>query len=232
MKLDRRRLLRLLGLAAWAAFFDYLWIADEANRYVGERTGWVVPFGGIVLTLTALGYALTIRADGHTEPPGRKDLAGVVALLAPVLLVVVIPAPSLGALAVDKKSTNRVSASAEEARGRQGEVLTILDVSAASSSPEFARVRGVKAGLRVSLLGFVSAATSTGFTLARFQASCCAADAIPYTAKVQPASATDVEIDQWVRAEGTLSRTPGGKFVVDASSVEVVDEPSEQYLTQ
>lgn len=231
MTIDRRRLLRGLGIAAWAAFFDYLWITDEANRYIGERTAWVIPFGGIVLTFTAVAYLLTTRTAGPGETPTRRDVAGVAALLAPVLLIVVIPAPSLGALAVDKKQSNRVSVSSAAAYGRDGP-LTLFDVSGASRSPEFARVRGVKAGMPVELIGFVADLGSKGFTMARFQASCCAADAIPYSAKVRPPdeTVTGVKVDDWVKAKGTLVVTKDGEFVVQATSYEVIDEPSATYL--
>ncbi len=231
MTIDRGRLLRGLAIAAWAAFFDYLWIGDDAARYVGQRTAWVVPFGGIVLTLTAVAYLLTaLTRTGDAKAPGAKDLLGAVALLAPVLIIVMIPAPSLGALAVAKKGGARAVASGNAAENRQGQALTLFDVSAASSSPEFARIRGIRAGQPVELVGFVSDRGPYGFMLARFVASCCAADAVPYTAKVRPAKgAAAPKPDTWVTVKGTLAKD-GQQYVVDGTTVATVDEPSNAYL--
>ena len=233
MTISRVRLLRALGLLGWAAFFDYLWLADAASRYVGERTGWVIPFGAIVLSVTAIGYLATVRTS---HPDGRhpslKDLGGIVALLAPVLLVIVVPAPSLGALAVSKKSSNRITATAESAEGRDG-ALTILDVAAASGSPEFAQVRGIKIGQPVELIGLVSDSGDGRFTISRFVASCCAADAIPYSVSVlAPDGDGGHEPDQWLKVTGTLVAGQGGAFEVSASGVEEIPEPEDQYLTQ
>lgn len=227
-RIDRRRALRLVVLAGWAAFFDYLWITDEAARYIGSRTAWVVPFGGIVLTFAALLHLLWLRRGPDATDPTRRDLVGSLTLLAPIFVVAVIPAPTLGAQAVAKKQGVRAPTIVADA---QGGAITVVDVAAAGESPEYARVRGVTAGMRVSLLAFVSeVASPTRFTVARFSASCCAADALPFTADVTTAQpAGSLELDQWVQVSGTLVKE-GEAFVVKADAVEPVAEPSDAFL--
>ncbi len=81
MTLDWVRLVRGLALLAWAGFFDWLWLSGRAGDYVGPRTAWVVPFGGIVLTITALLYLRGVRAGERSRAPSLLESLGLLALL-------------------------------------------------------------------------------------------------------------------------------------------------------
>ena len=107
MRLDPTRLLRGLGLLAWALFFDYLWLAGEAPTYIGPRTTWVVTFGAITLTFVALLYlASTVsRRPGTPLTVGEVGRLGVI--VAPLILAVMAPAVTLGAQAVGAEALGR-----------------------------------------------------------------------------------------------------------------------------
>lgn len=230
MTLDRRRALRALTILAWALFFDWLWLSGEASRYVGSRTAWVVPFGGIVLTCAAVLQLLAVRGPAG-EPPRRRDLAGLALLLAPVLTIAVIPAPTLGSLAVEKKQSNRVLAGQLDEPPPASTPIGFEDFTYAAADAGWAKRRGMTAGRKVELTGIIAAQERGSVQLARFSASCCAADAIPFTVRVQiPAVSDDVSQDSWVTAKGSVQRTPDGEFYVVADTLTATDEPRDVYL--
>jgi uncharacterized repeat protein (TIGR03943 family) len=229
MRVDWVRLVRGVALLAWAGFFDWLWLSGRAGDYVGPRTAWVVPFGGIVLTIAAVLYLRGAGRGADTRAPAAGDLLGLVALLAPLLLVVAAPSSSLGALAVDRKrstgdqvaAVNRLDAGAE---------LTLYDIAGANASSEYARDHDIRDGLRVDVDGLVSGAVKDGtFELSRFLASCCAADAMPFSIRVRPpAGAPDYELSQWLQVAGTLRRE-NGSLVLVAERMEPIERPANPY---
>jgi uncharacterized repeat protein (TIGR03943 family) len=86
----------------------------------------------------------------------------------------------------------------------------------------------------VDLTGFVSdgeGGPEGTFALSRFYVSCCAADAIPYTAAVDPeeAGVGAYDRDTWLHVEGVLERR-GDDIVVVAEAIEPADEPDDPYL--
>jgi uncharacterized membrane protein YcgQ (UPF0703/DUF1980 family) len=67
------------------------------------------------------------------------------------------------------------------------------------------------------------------FELSRFLASCCAADAMPYSIRVEPpADAPPLELSQWFEVVGTLRGADGG-FVVVAEQLRPIDRPANPY---
>jgi uncharacterized membrane protein YcgQ (UPF0703/DUF1980 family) len=63
--------------------------------------------------------------------------------------------------------------------------------------------------------------------LSRFMATCCAADAVPYSIKVKlPEGSDSYDENKWLRVRGKVG--PGRKTVV-ASSVEEIDQPLDAY---
>lgn len=243
MKIDPSRLARALTFLAWAGFFDWLWLSGAASSYVGPRTTWVVPFGAVVLTVSAVAYLAGVR----TAVPGPRlspaELLGLLALLAPILAVVVVPDPSLGALAVERKQSARAPVPPPSPEDRVYDVAesdpgnALLSVALADADPKYADTYGVYDGARIELFGLVSrqaAAPGAPFELSRFQASCCAADAIPYTARIRPApgfTPRSHPTDAWVQVSGVVRAVPGGGFVVEAERAERRSEPSDPYLT-
>jgi uncharacterized repeat protein (TIGR03943 family) len=230
MRLDWVKLVRGGGLLAWAAFFDWLWLSGRAGDYVGPRTAWVVPFGGIVLTVAAVLYLRgAVRRGPAPRPASAGEVIGLVALLAPLLLIAAAPSSSLGALAVDRKrstgdqvaAVNRLKTTAD---------LSLYDIAGANASTEYARDHDIRAGVRVDINGLVSGELEEGtFELSRFLASCCAADAMPFSIRVQPpADAPKLELSQWLQVAGTL-QSIGGSLVVLAERMEPIDRPANPY---
>jgi uncharacterized repeat protein (TIGR03943 family) len=229
MTLDWVRLMRGLALLAWAGFFDWLWLSGRAGDYVGPRTAWVVPFGGIVLTVTALLYLRSVRAGERSRAPSLGESLGLLALLAPLLLVAAAPSSSLGALAVERKRSSGDQIAAVDRLGDRAE-LTLYDIAGANSSADYAADRGIRAGVRVDIDGLVSAELEgDAFELSRFLASCCAADAIPYSIRVEPpGDAPAPELSEWLQVSGTLAQRPEGLVLV-AERVRPIDRPSNPY---
>jgi uncharacterized repeat protein (TIGR03943 family) len=229
MRIDWVRLVRGAALLAWAAFFDWLWLSGRAGDYVGPRTAWVVPFGGIVLTVAAALYLRGAWRGAGARTPSAGDLLGIVALLAPLLLVIAAPSSSLGALAVDRKRSTGDQAAAVD-RLDAGSRLTLYDIAGANASTEYARDNDIRAGLRVDVDGLVSGEVTNGtFELSRFLASCCAADAMPFSIRVQPPpGAPPFELSQWLRVAGTLEQVDGS-LVLIAERFEPIERPANPY---
>jgi uncharacterized repeat protein (TIGR03943 family) len=234
MRVDPRRALRLAVLVCWAGFFAYLWLSGEMTRYLGPRTYWVVVFGGVVLTLAAIGHLVTLRTAAP-QAPTVGEVLGHLLLLAPIAAVLAVPQAELGALAAAKKSSGGGIVSVTSIlppEPKPGAPLSFIDIHFAERSQPYADAVGAAEGTGVTLTGFVSRLPGEAgtFELTRFYVSCCAADAIPYSVEVEasglPAS---VALDDWLRVEGELA--PGGDgFVVRPSSIEQVDTPKEPYL--
>lgn len=230
---DRRRLARGLVLACWAAFFAWLHLSGEKTRYLGPRTYWVVVFGAIVLGVAAVAHFVTAR-----RAPGRRlelrDAAGIAALLVPLLAVVAVPSAELGALAASRKSAGAgagaVGAIAPPAPAA-GEPISFAEIHYASRSAEYAGEAGIAPGMEVELTGFVThppGLPEGTLGLTRFQVSCCAADAVPYTVPLvlDPSSRSD---DEWLEVTGRLAERDG-VYVVEPAGVTPVDAPSDPYL--
>jgi uncharacterized repeat protein (TIGR03943 family) len=227
-----RRLARGLVLACWAGFFVWLHVSGEKTRYLGPRTYWVVVFGAVVLGAAALAHLLTLR--GESRRVGRSDVAGVATLLLPLLRVVAVPSAQLGALAASRSSAGAgagaVGANAPPAPDADGET-SFVDVHYASESESYAAEAGIAEGMEIELTGFVThppGLPSATFGLTRFQVSCCAADAVPYTVPVaaDPGGRSD---DVWLRVTGRLA-IRDGVFVLDPEEITPVDAPDDPYL--
>jgi uncharacterized repeat protein (TIGR03943 family) len=230
MTVDPRRALRAQALLCWAAFFLYLWRSGHSVEYVGRRTGWVVPFGAIALTVTTVGYLFTLRVPGPARLPSLADVAAAVALVAPLLVLFMVPSPTLGALAADRKSGNGDARRALPPPKRAvGDPISLLDLSWAASVPEFRERRGVRDGAPVEFTGLVSQARYESIVVSRFQITCCAADAIPYGVEVTARGiGNSVTKDKWVRVRGTVA-IDGDRLTVASREVHGVSEPDDPY---
>jgi uncharacterized repeat protein (TIGR03943 family) len=230
MSLDWVRLVRAAALIGWAAFFDWLWLSDRAGDYVGPRTSWIVPFGGIVLTVASVLYVRgSRRSGGGSRPASAAEVLGLVALLAPLLLVAAAPTASLGALAVDRKRSSGDQVAAVNRLEKTADI-SLYDIAGANASEEYARDNDIRPGLRVGVDGLVSKSVESGtLELSRFLASCCAADAMPFSVDVQPpADAPEYELSQWLQVSGTLERI-GGNLVIVAEQMKPIEKPSNPY---
>lgn len=228
--IDRRRLLRAAVLIAWSGFFTWLWSSGEMTRYLGPRTYWVVVFGAVSLGAAGLAHLLTLRGS-RPRPLRRSDGLGATVLILPLVAALAVPDAQLGAQAASRKRSAGGFAAASllpvpEADGE----ISFIDIHYAGESADYAASAGVVAGVEVDLTGFVTPALHGGrFSLTRFYVSCCAADAIPYSADITTDDVPDHPEDTWLRVRGHLVEA-NGHLMVEASEVEVVETPRDPYL--
>ncbi len=230
-------LLKSLVLTAWAGFFTWLVLSGEMSRYIGPRNYWVVIFGAVAVTVAAIVH---LRVGDRGSPEERIKMnegLGLLVVMLPILVILVVPKPGLGALAASKKGSGGIiSATARiqpPAAPEPGGELSLEEIEYASLSSEYAAAVGIVEGTSVKLVGFVThprkAITGT-FALTRFAIFCCAADAVPYTVRVLPPTGTpDFEDDQWLEIKGTLAKDEDG-FYVEASGIESIPEPDSPYI--
>lgn len=226
MKWDWTRIVRGLALAAWGAFFVYLWASGRATTYIGPKTAWVVTLGAITLPLVAIAYLSAARRTHRT--PSMRELSANGLLIAPILLALMVPAPSLGALAVKNKRTKNPPAPIDAPI--DGEIR-IYEIAWAGDSAEYAEMNQITTGTTVDFVGFVSNKLPGGqLELSRFYVNCCAADGTAFSVKVTPpADAPQLELDTWVNVKGTLAGTPGNSLTVTATNLTQVAEPANPY---
>jgi uncharacterized repeat protein (TIGR03943 family) len=222
--IDWTRIARSAALAAWGAFFVYLQIGGHAARYVGPKTAWVVLVGAVTLPLIAAASLAGVHARGRT--PTHRELGGLALLVTPIVLAIMVPAPSLGALAVANKSGGRAPVPQD---GSHDGRVRLYEIAWAAESARYAASNGVRPGMRVDFTGFVSKAGAP-LGLSRFFVTCCAADAIAYSVKVKPPAGTpSFGDDTWVRVRGTLTGHPGSTLAVAATAIGEIPAPSNPY---
>jgi uncharacterized repeat protein (TIGR03943 family) len=232
VRVDWTRALRGTGLVAWAVFFDYLWLSGRSVDYVGPRTTWVVAFGAIALTAASLLYVTGLLTREQPTRPSGRELRRLVVILAPIALAVTAPSVTLGAQAVEQKRAADGATSLARLEGYEGSVR-LYDLAAAAYSPQFAADRGVEDGLRVEFDGFISKIRDDEtIELSRFLASCCAADAMPYSIDVSvPGGTANLEKNEWLLVRGTVVAPPDGEraFSVVADEVAEIERPLDKY---
>jgi uncharacterized repeat protein (TIGR03943 family) len=226
MKWDWTRIVRGLALATWAGFFIYLWASGRATTYIGPKTAWVVTLGAITLPIVAVAYLWSARS--HPRTPTVRELGANSLLIAPILLALMVPAPSLGALAVKNKRTKNAPAPIDAPI--DGEIR-LYEIAWATESAKYAASNEIKAGMPVDFIGFISQSKLPGgeIELSRFFVSCCAADATAYSLKIKPPAGTSFPVDTWVRVRGTLAGRPGYSLTVAATDVDKVATPDNPY---
>lgn len=233
--IDRRRIARTVVLLMWAAFFVYLQLSGDLTRYLGPRTYWVVPFGATVLGASALAHVVTLRAGTVSRPIARGEAAGMLLLIAPLIVAVMIPGANLGALAASKKLGSAGGADVgviAPPAPDSGRSISFIDIHYANDSESYALAAGITAGREVELVGFVTrdAELSDGrFNLTRFYVSCCAADALPYSVLVASENSPAYPNDTWLRVSGVIAEEERG-LSLHATEIAEVAEPESPYL--
>jgi uncharacterized repeat protein (TIGR03943 family) len=228
MSVDWTRLLRGLGVLAWALFFDYLWLSGHASTYVGPRTTWVVTFGAITLTVVAVLYLSGVRSRHPGQPPGAAEVGRLGIVVTPLLLAAMAPAVSLGAQAVDQKRSAEGKAALARLPARDD--LRLYELAAARTNEEWAIERGIVDGVPVRFDGFVSRTGKDGtITLSRFLATCCAADAMPYSLPVKASADVRFETNDWVEVRGAVKTGGRLKLYVVADSIDAIERPVNPY---
>jgi uncharacterized repeat protein (TIGR03943 family) len=231
-RLSPVRLASAAVLAAWAALFWFLLLADRSSLYLSTRTDWVVPVGAVALTIAAVGRLLSARAERaeHLTPPAAAGL-GVIVL--PVVIILAAPPAALGSFAAARRSSFVGAGFSTSAEQITGGALTLVDIIGAQRSPEALRALAQRAGTEVSFTGFVTRDASTPvdeFTLNRFVVSCCVADALGVEVRIIGAPPGRFANDDWVRVTGAFYPL-GNDFLIQATEVEKVDRPKHPYIS-
>lgn len=196
----------------------------------------------IALSVPALSSALrgqrrTDDLGGHGH--GGEHGPGVAwLLLLPLLSLLLVAPPPLGAYAASRQSTPVVDTTVgtgplpPEERGavplRLGQFLMLGTYDPGRSLE----------GVRVRLTGFVSEVQAgEGYTLSRFTVGCCAADARPVSIAVADDQAPPPPLDQWLEVEGVwrpreiveLGEVADGPPVLEAAQRTAIQAPAQPY---
>jgi putative membrane protein len=223
-----------LVIAAWAGLFWFLLFTGRDAFYLSTRTEWVVPVAAIILTAAAIGRLASARV-GRPEAIRLGELAIMVAMVAPVLLVTALPPATLGTFSADKRAGVAgagVATSADEIA--TGE-LTLVDVAAGQTSPEGERALSKRAGEPVAFVGFVTRYDDTPadeFLLTRYVVSCCVADATVAQVRVVNVTPGAFEDNEWIQVTGTIYPL-GREVIVNAApdGIRPVERPDRPYLS-
>ncbi len=218
-------------LALWSLFFLWLLVSGKVNVYIGPRTYWVVVFGAACLVAATVGNLVLSRRE--QDAGESRSWGGYALMLLPIVLVLLVPEPSLGSLAASRKASGGVVSAAAEAPLREpGDEISFQEISYAIASEGYAAALGIGDGYEVDLTGFVagqSEGVADAIDLTRFSIFCCAADAVPYTVPIRMPEGTSFQPDTWLRVRGSLARD-GATYVVVADQVEAVEVPSRPYI--
>lgn len=229
MRDDTRHVLLLLlggALVRIAADDTFLRYVRPAHRW------WLIGAGAVlvVLAATALVHRRNLPSEvaghhGHDGPAGHAAWA----LLLPVLVIVTVAPPALGADAV--------------ARGPSGDVRTVATaLPAGPLQLPVAEVVGRSAGggtldeRDVTVVGFL-ARDDGQLLLARMTITCCAADARPYALRLAGPGAAPVAGlpgDTWLRVRGRVSagsatRATRYRPELTVAAAEPVPAPADPY---
>lgn len=194
---------------------------DTLLRYV---RAWMRPgllAAGVVLVLLGL---VSLRQDrhGHAGGPWSAWL-----LLLPVLAIVVVAPPALGAYTAGRAVTTVARpASTDFPPLAHGDPVGITLTDFAMRAV-WDRGRTL-AGRRVRMVGFVSPRSGGGFHLTRIAVTCCAADA--RAIRVAVPGGRSFPADSWVAVTGTYAGLEAHAVpVLRAGSAEPVPAPAEPY---
>jgi uncharacterized repeat protein (TIGR03943 family) len=161
-----------------------------------------------------------------------KELGRLVIIVSPIALAATAPSVTLGAQAVDQKRTADGATSLARLEAYDG-TIRLYELAAASYNAQWAAERGIADGLLVEIDGFISKVYDDGrIELSRFLASCCAADAMPYSVDITvPDGTSGLEKNQWLRVRGQVVEPTDGerKYAVAADEVEPIDRPVDTY---
>jgi putative membrane protein len=231
MTWNRRRLLAGFILSAWAALFWVILLGGRTGLYLSTRTAWLIPTGAGILTVAAFGRVATGRSA--TPPPIRRsDLRGAALMLVPVIVLLSLPAATLGTFALARRPVFGVGGTAPSG-GISSGTLSMVDVARAQASKIDLAALQQRAGETISMDGFV--ATEPGeksdeFLLSRFIITCCVADATETQVRVVDVPAGSTQPNEWVLVTGRIYAL-GSQVIIDATSVKQIPRPATPYLT-
>jgi uncharacterized repeat protein (TIGR03943 family) len=164
------------------------------------------------------------------------ELAGLAALLVPILAAATLAHAQLGSLAASNKLSSRGIDPSALARlaSRDASSVGFLQLNAAGRDAGLSRELGLTTGKPVQLVGFVSSTPGhhRPFELSRFYITCCVADAVPVSVHVSEGTVRRLHVkrNDWLNVTGVLAHGDR-EWVVRAVRVEHVDAPSNPYLS-
>jgi putative membrane protein len=219
-------------LGAWAALFWFLLASGRDAFYLSTRTEWVVPVAAVLLTVATLGRLASARVT-RREPFRSRELAIMIAMVVPVLLITILPPATLGSFSAGKRS----AVAGARFSGVAGDIatgdLTLVDVAVAQTTPEGERALAKRAGETVTFVGFVTRYDGTladEFLLTRYVVSCCVADATVAQVRVVNVTPGAFEDNEWVEVSGAIYPL-GREVIVNASTIRGVARPERPYLS-
>lgn len=208
-----------------------LTLSGSFQRYVqsGMRP-WLLLAGVVVLVvgLTTLVRSLLAKPDTHDEHDHHGVGVGWL-LLVPVAALLLVAPPALGSFGVDRAI--KITASSHDefkpVSTTDGPVpMTLLEYAQRSFDHDGRSMHGAT----VRLTGFVAdGSTATSFRLARYQISCCAADAAAAVVRVEGIAGAPPPRDQWVVVTGSYHAVDGEVPVLTATGVEQISPPEDPY---
>lgn len=237
-----------VGLAAiLAAVTLSLGVTGRLGLYVNPESSWfAVSMAVLVLVGAVASFALPLGAEehhghDHGEEHGAEDghrrsalglaatASGAVVASFVAIATLVLPPASLSAELAMSRDVGAPPLFAG------ADVVTLAATGDTASfgigewSAVFATATNPEAfdGDDVTLTGFVTEGAA-GFGLTRLVITHCVIDAQTATLPVE-ASGPAFDTGQWVTVQGTVRSMPDGRLVIDASSVEAIDEPADPY---
>ena len=208
-------------------------ITGDHQRYVRPTMGpWLLLAGGVLVAIGFWTWLTAVRQAGadHGEDHDRDHLGVGWLLVLPVITLLLVAPPSLGAYGVDR------AAPVEIRRGELFEPLPAATAPRQMTVLEFVqraydRDGASMAGRTVELTGFVAEEDGgEGFRLARYGIACCAADAQAAVVRVVADGQAPAR-DQWLQIIGSYrtGRTGDELPVIVAERVVEVDDPADPY---
>ena len=157
-------------------------------------------------------------------------MLGAIAL--PVVVLVAMPPVTLGTYAVGRRASFVGSGIGDSVRVVTGP-LDFVDVAAAQSFEDSAKVLATRAGEAIVLDGIVTLDPTLPpdeFLLTRFIVTCCTADATIAQVRVVGVAPGTFAQDDWVRVEGSVYPI-GRDVLVVQEQVQRIPAPEIPYLT-
>ena len=238
------RALQAFVLLVIAAFLEAKFITGQLDLYINLRFAPLTVFAIIALALMAFAlmrYPKVQSEQDHYDEHEHSHTISVymlAVLLVPVLIGVLIPARPLDAAAATTRGVNVsapiVSSAAQvqsfEAVADQRNVLDWIRVF--NSGTEVTPYIGQSA----DVIGFVfrdQRLKENQFLVSRFVITCCAADGLAIGMVVNWDQTSTLTENTWVRVKGAVEpyQLEGQPVpLIQADSVEIVQEPEQPYL--
>jgi putative membrane protein len=228
LRISAPRVAAGLALGAWAGLFWFLMGSGRTSLYLSSRTAWLVPLGAVLASAGALGRLASARVR-DPEPLGSRETWMIGIIVLPVVLLLTLPPATLDSYAVGRRSNSTgIGSSARIVSGP----IDLVDVAAARAVVDAETALKARAGERVTIEGFVTEEPGEAdrFQLTRFVITCCVADATISYVTVVDAPPGSFTTDEWVRVVGPIYPL-GSDILVQAESIEQIEQPDEPYLT-